>query len=60
MQVGLTDNAPIYIAGGTIMPLGQGGMVTDAARNSSLTLIVAFPSLNSSAAPVRPADTQCH
>ena len=40
LQVGLTDNAPIYILGGVIMPLGEGGMVTDAARNSSLTLVV--------------------
>ena len=40
LQVGLTDNAPIYIMGGLVMPLGEGGMVTDAARNSSLTLVV--------------------
>ena len=38
--MGLTDNAPIYIMGGVVMPLGEGGMVTDAARNSSLTLVV--------------------
>ena len=45
LQVGLTDNAPIYIMGGVIMPLGEGGMVTDAARNSSLTLVVRGPPL---------------
>ena len=45
LQVGLTDNAPIYIMGGVVMPLGEGGMVTDAARNSSLTLVVRGPLL---------------
>ena len=52
MQVGLTDNTPINVMGGTIVPLGQGGMVTDSARNSSLTLVVAFPPMNGSSAPV--------
>ena len=58
LQVQLTDNAPIYILGGTVLPLGQGGMVTDAAKNSSLTLVVAFPATNGTSPPVRILDSQ--
>ena len=41
--MGLTDDVPLFVMGGTIMPLGGGGMTTGAARNSSLTLLVALP-----------------
>ena len=43
-QVGITDDVPLYLLGGTIFTLGEGGMTTDAARNSSLTFLVALPS----------------
>lgn len=47
VQVALTDDVPLYVLGGTIMTLGGGGMTTDAAKNSSLTFIVAMPSKTS-------------
>lgn len=42
-QVGITDDIPVYVLGGTVVPLGEGGLTTDVARNSSLTLLVAMP-----------------
>ena len=44
LQVAYTDLVPAYILGGSIITLGAGGMTTDAARNATLTLVVAFPS----------------
>ena len=44
MQVGITDDVPLFVLGGTIVTLGGGGMTTDAARNSTLTFVVALPS----------------
>ena len=52
MQVGLTDETPIYLLGGTITTLGGGGMTTDAARNSSLTFVAALPSSATTPAPL--------
>eukprot|EP00884_Botryococcus_braunii_P003098 jgi/Botrbrau1/1278/Bobra.0163s0061.1 len=43
LQAGLTDDVPLHIAGGFIVPLGQGGMTTTEARTSPLSLLVAFP-----------------
>ena len=41
-QADVTDNTPIFILGGNILPFGQGGMTTTEARTSPLTLIVAL------------------
>eukprot|EP00884_Botryococcus_braunii_P022777 jgi/Botrbrau1/9183/Bobra.0236s0014.1 len=49
VTAGVTDDVPLHVAGGFILPLGQGGMTTTEARTSPLTLLVAFPK-NSSAA----------
>lgn len=38
----MTDNTPIYMLGGNILPFGQGGMTTAEAKTSPLTLIVAL------------------
>lgn len=44
LEVGITDDVPLFLLGGTIMTLSAGGMTTDAARNGSLTIVVALPS----------------
>lgn len=50
VQAELTDNPPVFILGGTIIPLGQSGMMTTSfLRASNLTLLAAFPSPNSPA-----------
>ena len=46
-QAGLTDNTPIYILGGNILPFGQGGMTTSQAKASPLTLVVALANATS-------------
>ncbi|KAK9804677.1 hypothetical protein WJX73_009282 [Symbiochloris irregularis] len=51
LQVGLTDDVPLYVLGGTILTLGEGGLNTDAARNSSLTILVALPGGGNAPAP---------
>ena len=45
----MTDNTPIYILGGNILPFGQGGMTTTEARASPLRLVVALASTTSNA-----------
>lgn len=45
----MTDNTPIYILGGNILPFGQGGMTTTEARTSPLKLVVALASATSNA-----------
>ena len=49
MQAGITDNVPLHVLGGNIIPvaLGQQFMVTEEVRNASLALIVALPKANS-------------
>ena len=49
MQAGVTDNVPLHVLGGNIIPvaLGQQFMVTEEVRNASLALIVALPAENS-------------
>ncbi len=47
MQAGLTDNTPIYILGGNILPFGQGGMTTSQAKASPLTLVAALANATS-------------
>ncbi|CAL5218429.1 g109 [Coccomyxa viridis] len=42
VQANVTDNTPIYILGGNILPFGQGGMTTTEARTSPLKLVVAL------------------
>ena len=45
VQAGVTDNTPIYMLGGNILPFSHGGMTTSAAKTSNLTLVVAFASV---------------
>ena len=49
MQAGITDNVPLHVLGGNIIPvaLGQQFMITEEVRNASLALIVALPKANS-------------
>ena len=49
MQAGVTDNVPLHILGGNIIPvaLGQQFMLTEDVRNATLALIVALPAENS-------------
>ena len=54
VQAALTDNPPVYILGGNIIPLGQPGMMTTSLlRASNLTLLAAF------ASPDAPAFERC-
>ena len=43
LAAGMTDDVPLHIAGGLILPLGPGGLTTKAAREGDLTLVVAMP-----------------
>ena len=43
LSAGVTDDVPLHIAGGVILPLGPGGLTTKAAREGDLTLVVAMP-----------------
>ena len=60
MQAGVTDNVPLHVLGGNIIPvaLGQDFMTTTAVRNATLALVVALPKENSTASgePHAPAD----
>ena len=51
MQAGVTDNIPLHVLGGNIIPVALGDlfMRTDDVRNASLALIVALPAENSTA-----------
>ncbi len=49
VQANVTDNTPIYILGGNILPFGQGGMTTTQARTSPLKLVVALANTTGSA-----------
>ncbi|KAK9808029.1 hypothetical protein WJX73_006288 [Symbiochloris irregularis] len=53
VRANVTDNTPVYIMGGSILPFGQGGMTTTAAEKSNLTLIVALADAASTAAVER-------
>ena len=48
MQAGVTDNVPLHVLGGNIIPvaLGEQFLRTDDVRNASLALIVALPKEN--------------
>ena len=50
-QAGVTDNTPVHVLGGSVLPVGQpGSMTTAAARASPLTLLVALAPVNASRA----------
>ena len=45
-QADVTDNTPVHVLGGNILPIGgEGSMTTTAARASPLTLLVALTTL---------------
>lgn len=48
-QAEITDNVPLHVLGGNIVPmaLGTDFMLTEAVRNASHALVVAFPKANS-------------
>lgn len=47
-QANLTDNTPVFILGGNIVPMGPNGTVTTtAARAGDLTLVAAMPAASS-------------
>lgn len=48
-QAELTDNVPLHVLGGNIIPIALGSqfMLTQAVRNASHALVVAFPKANS-------------
>ena len=43
LDAGLTDHVPLHVLGGTVLPLGPGGMTTKAAREGNVTLLAALP-----------------
>ena len=49
MQAGVTDNVPLHVLGGNIIPvaLGTQFMVTEDVRNATISLVVALPAENS-------------
>ena len=51
MQAGVTDNVPLHVLGGNIIPvaLGEQFLRTDDVRNASISLIVALPKENTTA-----------
>ena len=51
-QAGITDNVPLHVLGGNIVPmaLGKEFMLTRDVRNASLALVVAFPAENTTMA----------
>lgn len=48
-QADITDNVPLHVLGGNIIPIALGSqfMLTQAVRNASHALVVAFPKANS-------------
>ncbi len=49
LQAGVTDNTPVHVLGGSVVPIGQpGSMTTATARASPLTLLVALAPANAS------------
>jgi hypothetical protein len=42
VQANVTDNTPIHVLGGNILPISRGGMTTAAARSAPLSLLVAL------------------
>lgn len=58
MQANVTDNTPVFILGGNILPVAAGGMTTTEAKSSNLTLIVAFAGAASTEAMQR-CNTYC-
>ena len=55
----MTDNTPIYILGGNILPFGQGGMTTTQARTSPLRLVVALASATATNATADRCSGKC-
>ena len=55
----MTDNTPIYMLGGNILPFGQGGMTTTQARNSPLTLVVALANATAASATADRCSGKC-
>lgn len=53
LDAGVTDAAPLHVAGGAVIPLGGGGLTTGAARAAPLTLVAALPR------PGAPAWSRC-
>lgn len=52
MQVGLTDNVPVHVLGGSIVPIGVAGSSSTAtALRVPLTLFVALPRGGAGATP---------
>ena len=51
MQAGITDNVPLHVLGGNIIPvaLGEQFLRTEDVRNASISLIVALPKENTTA-----------
>ena len=49
LQAGVTDNVPLHVLGGNIIPvaLGTQFMVTEDVRNANISLVVALPAENS-------------
>ena len=41
-QANVTDNVPLHVLGGIVLPLSRGGMTTAAVRASPLTLLIAL------------------
>lgn len=51
----MTDNVPLHVLGGSIVPmaLGKQFMLTSDVRNASLAFVVAFPAENSTVSGAR-------
>ena len=61
MQAGVTDNVPLHVLGGNIIPmaLGEQFLRTDDVRNASLSLIVALPKENTTVNGEASLDCSC-
>ena len=61
LQALITDNTPVYIAGGTVVPISAGGVTTEQAKNAPVTLIAALAKASAISTPDRcsgPCDAQ--
>ena len=60
MQVGLTDNVPVHVLGGSIVPIGAAGSSsTAAALRVPLTLLIALPRDGAGATPPQRCAPAC-
>ena len=60
VQVGLTDNVPVHVLGGSIVPIGAAGSSsTAAALRAPLTLLVALPRRGAGATPLQRCMPAC-